>query len=219
LLDQHRMKVSHLLWAGGFTGSDGRSFHESLEDASEAIRTAAAIGAGTLVVYSGARSGHTHSHARRLLFEALKQLAPEADALNVDLALEPMHPGAAADWTFLASLDDVLNVIAQFGSPRVKLVFDTYHLGYEANLLGRIEKIAPHIAIVQLGDARQPPNGEQNRCRLGEGTLPLKEIIVALKSAGYDGYYDVELLGEELESADYHSLLEHAKQVFEEYVK
>ena len=36
LLDQHRMQVSHLFWAGGFTGSDGRSFHESLEDAQEA---------------------------------------------------------------------------------------------------------------------------------------------------------------------------------------
>jgi sugar phosphate isomerase/epimerase len=218
LLDQHRMKVSHLLWAGGFTGSDGRSFHESLEDAQEALRTAAAIRAATLVVYSGARWGHTHSHARRLFFEALKQLAPEADELGVDLAIEPMHPGIAADWTFLTSLDDVLSAIEQFGNPRVKMVFDTYHLGHEANLVKRIAQIVPHIAIVQLGDARQPPRGEQNRCRLGDGCLPLKEIVAALKAAGYDGFYDVELLGEELESADYHSLLEHAKQVFAELV-
>jgi sugar phosphate isomerase/epimerase len=218
LLDEHRIKVSHLLWAGGFTGSEGRSFRESLDDAREALRTAAALEAKTLVVYSGARSGHTHGHARRLLFEALKQLVPEAEALGVDLALEPMHPGCAADWTFLTSLDDALSVIGQFDSPRVKMVFDTYHLGHEANLLERIAQAVPQIAIVQLGDARQPPRGEQNRCRLGDGKVPLREIVAGLKAAGYDGFYDIELLGEELESADYFSLLEHAKQAFSELV-
>ena len=37
------LKVSHLLWAGGFTGSDGRSYRESVDDAAEALRTAAAL--------------------------------------------------------------------------------------------------------------------------------------------------------------------------------
>ena len=67
---------------------------------------------------------------------------------------------------------------------------------------------------MQLGDARRPPDGEQNRCRLGEGAVPLAQIVAALKAGGYDGYYDVELIGEELEAADYPSLLEHAKEAF-----
>jgi sugar phosphate isomerase/epimerase len=214
LLDQHGMQVSHLFWAGGFTGNEGRSFEESVEDAEEAIGAAAAIGADTLVVYSGGRSGHTNNHARRLLFEALRQLLPVAEEQDVTLAIEPMHPGCAADWTFLISLDDGLSVIEQFGSPRVKLVFDTYHLGFEAKIVERIGSIVPHVALVKLGDARRPPDGEQNRCRLGDGRLPLKEMVAAFQKAGYDGYYDVELLGEELESADYGALLEHAKQTF-----
>lgn len=218
LLEEHGMRVSHVLWAGGFTGSDGRSFHESIEDALEAIRTTAALKASTLLIYSGARSGHTHSHARRLLFDALNRLVPEADQLGVDLAFEPMHPVCAADWTFLISLDDVLSVIDKFGSPRVKLVFDTYHVGHDEKVIERIPEILPHVAIVQLGDARKPPQGEQNRSLLGKGRLPLREIVNALKTAGYDGFYDVELLGEEIESADYYSLLAHAKQAFSDLV-
>ncbi len=70
-------------------------------------------------------------------------------------------------------------------------------------------------AIVLLGDSRQPPDREQNRCRLGEGTLPLKEIIGRLTDAGYDGYFDVELMGEELEAADYRELLEHSRDTFQ----
>jgi len=218
LLDRSGLRVSHLFWAGGFTGSEGRSYRESVEDAAEAVRMAAALKTRTLVVYSGARAGHTYNHAKRLIQGALRELLPLAGELGVTLAVEPMHPGCATEWTFLTSLDDVLNLLDVVASPHVKMVLDTYHLGLMPGLLERIAQITPQVALVQLGDGRQPPNGEQNRCRLGEGIVPLKEIVTALKSAGYDGYYDVELLGEEIEPSDYHTLLDHAKQAFAELV-
>ena len=40
LLRETNLQVSNLLWAGGFTGSDGRSYRESLQDAAAAIRLA-----------------------------------------------------------------------------------------------------------------------------------------------------------------------------------
>ena len=125
------LKVSHLFWAGGFTGSDGRSYRESVEDAAEALRTAAAVGTACLVVYSGARAGHTFNHARRLILGALKELLPQAAELGVTMALEPMHPGCAENWTFLTSLDETLALLDVMASPQVKMVFDTYHLGQE----------------------------------------------------------------------------------------
>jgi sugar phosphate isomerase/epimerase len=214
LLSRGSLKVSHLFWAGGFTGSDGRTHRESVEDAAEAIRTAAQFDCRTLVVYSGPRAGHTSNHAHRLLQTALAELIPLAAESRVTLAFEPMHPGCAAEWTFLTSLDDTLDLLHTVASPHVKMVFDTYHLGLHDGLVQRIPEIVPHIAIVQLGDARRPPDAEQNRCRLGEGIVPLAEIAAALDAAGYDGYYDVELLGEEIEADDYRSLLEHAKDAF-----
>jgi len=218
LLGGGRLKVSHLSWAGGFTGSDGRTHRESIEDAAEAIRTAAEFDCRTLVVYTGPRAGHTLNHARRLLQTALAELTPLAAALDVTLAFEPMHPGCAAEWTFLTSLDDTLELLQAVGSPQVKMVFDTYHLGLQDGLADRVSAVVPYIAMVQLGDARQPPNGEQNRCRLGDGRVPLPEIVAALKAAGYNGYYDVELLGEEIEAHDYPSLLKHAKEAFAKLV-
>ncbi len=219
LLGRTELKVSHLSWAGGFTGSDGRSYRESVEDALEALRTTRRLGAPTLIVYTGARGGHTYNHARRLVRSALEELLPLAEQLDVDLALEPMHPGCAKGWTFLTDLDDTLEMLEAVGGTRVKLVLDTYHLGHDEGLAARIPEIVSRVALVQLGDARQPPEGDPNRCRLGEGNIPLREIVAALKTAGYDGYYDVELLGEEIESCDYHALLEHAKQAFAELVE
>jgi sugar phosphate isomerase/epimerase len=213
LLETH-LPVSHLFWAGGFTGSDGRSFRASVEDAAEALRTAAALSTGTLVVYSGARAGHTYNHARRLFKDALVELAPLAAELKVFLAIEPMHPGCAGEFTFLTSLDDVLAFLEAIANPQVKMVLDTYHLGHTPDLAGRIPQFIDRVALVQLGDARHPPTGEQDRCLLGEGVLPLGEIVSALKAAGYDGFFDVELLGEGVEAIDYTALLQHAKEAF-----
>jgi sugar phosphate isomerase/epimerase len=212
------LRVSHLFWAGGFTGSDGRSHRESVDDAIEAVRTAAELDCSTLALCSGSRVSHTASHARRLLQSALAELAPVAAEQKVTLAIEPMHPGCAVDWTFLTSIDETLDLLQSVASPQVKMVLDTYHLGFNGRLLERMPELAPYIAIVQLGDARRPPSGEQNRCRLGDGVVPLADIIAALKTAGYDGYYDVELLGEEIETCDYRWLLQHAKEAFARFV-
>ncbi len=219
LIRRHRLRVSHLFWAGGFTGSEGHSYRECVEDTADALRTAAALQAGCLVVCSGARAGHTFNHARRLVQEALKELLPLAESLGVVMALEPMHPGCAGQCTFLNSLDDAMSIIEAIDRPQVKLLLDTYHLGQEPGLVERIPHIAGQIAMVQLGDGKRPPKGEQNRCLLGDGILPLRQIVCALRGAGYDGYFDVELLGEEIEAVDYRCLLAHAKQAFAELIE
>jgi sugar phosphate isomerase/epimerase len=214
LLADSGLDVSNLLWAGGFTGSDGRSLRDSIDDAAEAIRLAAQLRAACLVIYSGGRAGHTHNHARRLLSVALRELLPLATEQEVTLALEPMHAGCAAEWTFLTTLDDALALLDGASSPRLQLAFDTYHLGRDPRIINRLPEIAGRIAVVHLGDGKGPPERDQNRSRLGQGTLPLREIIAALTAAGYEGFYDVELIGEDIESADYGELLRHSRDAF-----
>jgi sugar phosphate isomerase/epimerase len=218
LLAESGLAVSNLMWAGGFTGSEGRTFRESVEDAVEAVELAGKLHAGCLVIYSGGRAGHTHNHAKRLLTEALKELAPLAEQHRVNLALEPMHVGCAAECTFLTNIKDALEVIGKVSHPRVQLAFDTYHIAEEPGLIDWIPELTPRIGIVHLGDRKDPPNHEHNRCRLGEGNLPLGEIIKALAGAGFDGDYDVELMGEEIEMSDYQDLLRHSQQAFRQWV-
>ena len=214
LLAESGLEVSSLLWAGGFTGSDGRSFRESLDDAADAVRLAAQMQAGCLVVYTGARAGHTHNHVRRLVREALRELCAQAADHDVTLALEPMHANCAAEWTFLTSLDSALEMIDAVGHPALRLVFDTYHFGHDARVREQLPELAEQISLVHLGDGRTPLPAEQNRTRLGEGTVPLAEIIDGLTRGGYNGDYDVELMGEEIEDSCYQALLEHSRDAF-----
>jgi sugar phosphate isomerase/epimerase len=215
LLKDSGLAVSNLLWAGGFTGSEGHTYRESLDDAADAIRIAGALGAKCLVVYSGARAGHTHNHARRLLTDALSKLAPLAAENRVTLALEPMHPDCAMECTFLTSLDDALDVVKHVDSPHVKLSFDTYHMGVAPGMLEQLRALAGEgrIAVVHLADGH-PPNEEQRRTRLGQGCVPLKELVGAVRDGGYDGDFDVELFGEDISPDDYESLLHESQDFF-----
>jgi len=212
LVRDSQIQVSSLHWAGGFTGSDGRTFRESVADAEDAVRLAADLASYCLVVYTGGRGGHTHNHARRLMTTALKELSPVASELGVVLTIEPMHEGCATEWTFLNRLDDTLDLLASLSDSNVRIVFDTYHLAQDESLVARIPEFVSHIGLVQVGDAKTPPNGEQNRCLLGEGIVPLRDIVNELTSAGYSGFFEVELMGEDIEAAEYGQLLAHSRQ-------
>lgn len=212
------LAVSSLMWAGGFTGYDGRSHSDSIDDGIEAIRLAAAMQAGCLVVYTGGRGCHTRKHARRITVNALRELAQVAYDLDVTLALEPVREGCD-DWSFVHNIDDALAMLEEVGSNSLKLVFDTYHLGHEKDVIERLPGLIKHIALVHLGDAKSPPFGEQNRCKLGEGILPLQEILTTLDQAGYGGFCEIELIGQEIEDMDYEDLLRDSIDVVQQIVK
>jgi sugar phosphate isomerase/epimerase len=216
LLTGSGLTVSNLFWAGGFTGSDGRSLEESVDDAAQALRLAAAISAGCLVIYPGGRNNHTFRHADRLLRMALDELLPLAEALEVPLAIEPMHAACATDWTFLTDHATALSLIDELRSPWLKLAYDTYHFPFGAKQRSQLAGLAPYLGIVHLSDRRLPPSIEQERCPLGQGRLPLAEIVTTLQDAGYAGAFDVKLMGTEIEASDYWMLLEQTQLAFSE---
>lgn len=212
LLRRKGLSCSNLLWAGGFTGSDGKPFRDSVNDAIEAIRTAAAVQAECLVLYSGAWGGHVRSHAQRLVANALKELLPFAEEFGVPLALEPTHPGCGNEWTFLNTIDETLELIDPHENPFLKVALDTYHFGLQEELdLERLAQVAHRIGIVHLGDGHTVPQGEQDRCLLGKGRVPLRRILLTLMEAGYEGFLDVELIGESVEQYDYPTLIRESR--------
>lgn len=215
LLSENGLHVSNLLWAGGFTGSDGRTFRESVEDAADAIQLAAQMNADCLVLYTGARAGHTRSHARRLCRDALERLVPLAADARVVLAIEPMREECAGDWTFLTTLEETLDLLSAFDSPWLRLVFDTYHFPLCEDD-PRLVELARRIAIVHLADGKPPVENDQRRTRLGEGESPLRSTVHALLNAGYDGFFDVELFGDDIAEQNYPQLIAHSARAFDE---
>ncbi len=217
LLQEHGLSISSLQWIGGFTGSDGRSYRDSLHDALDAIQLASDIGAETVVVLAGGRGGHTKNHANRILRMALKELSEAAQAVGVQLALEPMHIGCAHDWTFVNTIPQCLEIIAAVDSPNLGIVFDCYHLAQERLVADWLESIVPFVRLVQLGDSKHAPMGEQNRCLLGHGCVPLADIVAVFQACGYAGYYEIEIIGREVEHMCYEQILGAARIVADDW--
>jgi sugar phosphate isomerase/epimerase len=215
LLAETPLAVSSLSWVGGFTGHNDYRFQEAVADAREMIAAAGRLGAECVVLVSGARAGHTFNHARRLLIAALDELGGFADQCGVRLAVQPMMRLFADDWTFLATIDETLGVLDACRYPEVGMVFDVYHLWREPKLLERIRRIAPRVALVQLGDWHREPHSRYDRGMIGDGRIPLAEIVHAFTDSGYTGHFEISIWSEQIWQSDYDQVLPLCRQRFE----
>lgn len=199
--------ASSLQWAGGFTGSDGRSFRSSVDDALSCVDMACEVGAPVLLVHCGCRAGHTIGHAHRLLRKAIDEIAPRASECGIRLAIKPMHPAASRGWTFLTQLDDCATFIEQTGHASLGLSLDLWHFAYDEDLPTIIPRIAAMMALVQVADATELPSAEHKRLPPGLGNLPLQFLLSLLQSAGYVGPIELECIGDGVEAIGYEETL------------
>lgn len=209
------LRVSSLSWAGGFTGANGMSFREAMDDAREAIRVAAAINAVCVLVAAGGRNGHIWTHANNLLVGALIELSDFAAARNVQIALQPMNSPFLKSWSFLSTLDSAIDVIRRCNHPATRLAFDAGELWREANLFERIAEVAPYTAVVQLNDGPETPTSINDRRLPGDGDVPLLEITQAFVQNGYRGDFELALWSNELWDSDYNELIRACRDRFD----
>ncbi|MGE3316230.1 MAG: sugar phosphate isomerase/epimerase family protein [Planctomycetaceae bacterium] len=218
LVEEMGLSVSSLSWAGGFTGSNGCSFEEAVDDARDAIALAGNLKTNCLSLVSGTRAGHTTRHARRLVAQAIRALAEDAAKRNVSLALQPMSPLVGQQFSFVNSLDETLEIIGMSGVEQARIAFDVYHLFREPRLIERIPEIAPLVAIVQLNDFRDPPRSEIDRCLPGDGEIPLREITEAFLAAEYAGHFEIGVWSEEVWNSDYVQVLRSCRERFDRLI-
>jgi len=198
LLAEHGMQVSSLSWLGGFIGSEAGFYEDAIFDAQEGIRLAGCLQAASVTVVSGARGLHTESNARRLLQDALTRLGDVAGEEGVELALCPMQKEEYGNYSFVNSLSDTLEVLAEIDHPAVKMVFPVHHLWKERDILERIPGIVPFVASLRVSDWQCDTTPGERQCQLGQGDIPLQEMINAFLNAGYQNPIEIEIWSREL---------------------
>ncbi len=210
LLFEMKMSVSSLSWVGGFTGSDGVPYTQAIDDAHDAIRQAAQLHAGCLVVYPGAQNGHTGNHARRLFRSALDELLPVAHDHGVRLAVEPMSLTDGYDRTLFDGWRELITIIDEYRSDSLGIVLDLFHLGQDHSLLELIPNLISRLALVQIADRRAGCLFRCQRRHWGEGQLPLPTWLKTLRACGYQGAYELELCGRDFNVSTYRQTIQRA---------
>lgn len=209
------LRVSSLQSAGGFTGGDGRSFAESVDDAIEAISTASTLAAPVLVVHSGCRGGHTRSHAQRLLVQALEILAPVAAEAGITLALKPAHPAGGVGCNFLGGLSEAIDLVERFSHPAIRLALDLWHFGDAPDLELLVPQLAEVATVVHVADRCGPPSSHTDRLPAGHGGLPLERLVGDLLAHGYRGTVEFDPVGETAEILGYDGVWHETRLVAE----
>ncbi len=151
---------------------------------------------GAVLVSTGPPGGRDPDEARAIAVDGLRQIAREAESAGVRLALEPFQRQGIEDWSFLNTLGDAADLIAEAGADGVGIQFDTWHLWNTPDVLDEIERHAHLIAGVHVNDWRDPTRGWADRVLPGDGVAPLPELLGALDAAGWDGFYDLEVFSD-----------------------
>ena len=134
--------------------------------------------------------------ARGIIVEGLRRAARAAAEAGVPLGVEPIHASLRDEWTVVTTIPETMELIAEVGEPNLGIGFDTWHLGDTPDLFEHIRRHARRIIGVHLSDRRNPTRGWADRVLPGDGTLDLAGILRALETAGYDGWYDLEVLSD-----------------------
>ncbi len=213
LLSESSLKPLYLDWTGGFTGSQGWSYRQAIEEAQRFIEFASRIRASVVILHSGARGRHTFNHSRRILRDAIKELVPVAKQYGVILALEPVHPKDPEELTYLQTIAETVEFITGANCDNVKFVCDLGHVGLDSAALEQIGNWVSHVCLVQLADL-QVMDGHPVRVPLGSGVVPLNRVLTQLIKLGYKGPFDIEMWGPGVSSRQPHELIAQAREFF-----
>src|SRR6266851_4834275 len=209
LLDERDHDPRLVLRAGrrGVRGR-GRARDRSLAPQARGLRRAARR-AGCLLVLPGPAGALSWEEAAGRARPLVEVLLGDAEQARVRLALEPVSQ-LRVDLGFLHSFDEALDFAEAFGSPWLGVVLELNNAWVERRLYANIRARTARIAIVQVSDFKVGTMCASERVVIGDGDIPLRRLCGALAEAGYDGWYDIELLGPAIEAEGYEAVVPRA---------
>jgi hydroxypyruvate isomerase len=155
-----------------------------------AIDACAEAGYPNVITFTGFREDIPDDAGIKNCVAGYKKIVGHAEKKKVTLCLEMLnsrvaeemkgHPGYQGDHT-----DYCMDIIKQVGSPRLKLLFDIYHVQImDGDVIRRIRQYADHIGHVHTA-------GNPGRAELDDkqeiNYPPIMRALVEVKYAGYVG--------------------------------
>ncbi|WFE73365.1 hydroxypyruvate isomerase family protein [Roseinatronobacter sp. S2] len=173
--------------------SDGLNRKENFDRISaeiqDSLENAVKLNIPNLICFSGNRAGLDDDLGAEITADALSRLAPKAERAGVTLILELLnskrnHPDYQCDTT-----DWGAKVIKSVNSPRVKLLYDVYHMQVmEGNVVDTIQN--NYNLIAHYHTAGCPGRNELDN----EQELFYPAIFRAIARTGYNGYIGHEFI-------------------------
>ena len=144
-----------------------------------------ALGEGGVVLNAYPELSHTVKLCA--MFDTLKDCARMAEESGVSMNLEALNITTDHVGNFLTTTQMAAELTALVGSPRLKILYDAYHMQLnEGSLCDNIRRYAGQIGHVHIADA-------PGRHEPGTGEIYYPAVYTALWGAGYRGLIGYEL--------------------------
>jgi hydroxypyruvate isomerase len=170
---------------GGLTDPSKRKTW--LARAAQTFKFCKAAGIEAVIVCTGnVIKGKNHKAMRDSVVDGLKATAKEAEKAGITMYLEPLNDTIDHAGYFLTSSDEAAQICRDVGSPRMKLVFDCYHMQImEGDLTGHIKKNLDVIGHMHAA-------GHPGRHELWLGETNYAYLVRAIGHMGYKGAFCLE---------------------------
>ena len=197
-----RLRVTNLLARGPFTLADPSSWEAQRRLAGARLDAAAAMDAECVVLTTGPARQLSWEDAADALAEVLSPVVEQAERRGLPIALEHTN-SLRPDIGFLHTLRDTIDVARRLG---VGVCMEVNACWGERGLAQTVNRGVDLLRLVQVSDYVIGTLRTPDRAVPGDGDIPLARIIGQLLDAGYDGVFDIELIGPRIEAEGY----EHA---------
>ncbi|MCI8464333.1 MAG: TIM barrel protein [Lachnospiraceae bacterium] len=169
---------------------DRKERMETVDYLLKALDVAKAIGAPRIQLATGhAGYGTSRRENKEHVMEVLKRLAERAEKLEVDIILEAV---TLMESNVLIFLDDLVELIEDIGSPRIKGMLDTVTpTVHQETISDYFEKLGEKMAYIHFIDS---DGRDQHHFPVGEGKIPMEALVSVIRKYHYDGWLSSELV-------------------------
>ena len=167
----------------------------------ETIELAASIGAASVYVCTGAAGSLTWDEAADSLAGLVAPAVARGEELGVPLLLEPTNP-LRVDISFVFWQRDAMDLARRAGT---KVMLDLQSCWYERGLEQVVRDNIDLVGLTQISDYVIGTTRTGDRAVPGDGDVPLERLVAMVLDAGFEGSFDLEVMGPRVEEEGYPS--------------
>jgi sugar phosphate isomerase/epimerase len=191
--------VANLIGLGPFHLDEPAQWDRQRARVERALEAAATLRAGCLVFTTGPAGSLTWEEAAGALERALTPVLDDARGRGITFAIEHTNP-LRVDVGFVHTLADDVDLARSLGTG---VCMEINACWAERGLADTVAAGVDTFRLVQVSDYKVGTLSTPNRLVPGDGDIPIERILRQVLDAGYEGTFDLELIGPSIEEEGY----------------
>ena len=196
--------IVHPFLPGQRLDPDRRTWEQPRARLAARIELAQRLGARSIYMTTGGIGGLTWEQAADTFASAVAPCVELARSAGIALMIENTPP-QYADLHLAHNLRDTVTLAELAG---IGVNIDLFSCWSEAGLKTTIERAVPRCDLVQISDYVCGDRCVPGRAVPGDGVIPLERVLGWILAAGYEGVFDLELLGPRIDDEGHRAAAE-----------